>query len=438
MADIDAMCRDLDGAQVQANVRDSYYEGRQPLSYMAPEAREALKNRLRSMVVNLPRLVVESLAERLRVSGFSLDGQPLPQVAEAWERSGFEDAHGLVHTEALILGSAYVLAWVDAAGRPVLSVESARECRVTRDPLTREPVAGIKRWIDSDARRARLVLFERDQITEYVSSAEVPAGGFAPNTGWTTVNKTANPLGVLPLTPFTNRARVLGDPISEIDGVVDLSDALNKINSDMLVSSEFYARPRRWATGVEIVEDPITGEAINPFSDNPSRVWTVEAPEAKLGQFAQADLASYETAVDLILRQAAMVASLPPHYLSSTTASPTSADAIRSSEASLVAKCYARQRAFAPSWQRVAALVAAITSGGPLPERVRVDWASPETRSVGQQADAASKLVASKIITVARAQADLGYSEDEREQMRGDLVRQALDAAPLMLPQAPA
>lgn len=437
MIDVDSLCRDLDGSQVRAGVRDFYYAGTQPLSYLAPEAREALKDRLRSLVVNVPRLVVDSLAERLRVDGFTFGGQPMPEVWEAWERSGFEDSHGLVHTEALILGASYVLAWVDAQGEPILSVESARECWVRRDPLTREPAAAVKRWVDNDARRARLLLFEPDAITEYVSGAEIPEGGMPPNTGWITTRVTPNPLGVVPLVPFVNRARILGDPVSEIDVVADLADALNKVNADLMVSSEFYARPRRWATGVEIVEDPATSQPVNPFSDSPSRVWTVEEAAAKFGQFPQSDLKSFETAVDLILRQVAMLSSLPPHYLSSTMAQPTSADAIRSSEASLVSKAYQRQRAFGPSWQRVASLVSAIASGGRLSQRVGVLWASPETRTVGQQADAAAKLVGSKIIPVEQAQADLGYTPEQIEIMRGMRVREALDAEPLVLPQAP-
>lgn len=432
--DFEAMCRDLDAAQVKAGLRDAYYAGSQPLSFMAPEAREALKDRLRSMVVNVPRLVVDSLSERLQVSGFTLGGQPMPRVWEAWEGSGFEESHGLVHTEALILGSSFVLAWADSDGAATLSVESARECAVRRDPLTREPVVGIKRWIDSDARRARLLVFEPHQVRSFVSAAEIPAGGMAPNTGWNQTATMPNPLGVVPLVPFVNRARLLGEPFSEIDTVSDLADALNKIMTDLLVSSEFYARPRRWATGMQIEIDE-NGNAENPFTDSPSRVWTSEQAETKFGQFPQADLSSFETATEMVLRQVGMLSALPPHYLSSRSTQPTSADAIRSSEASLVSKAYQRQRAFTQSWARVAALVEAIETGGALPKRVQVQWASPETRTVGQQADAASKLVSSGIIPVEQAQADLGYSQEQRQEMRSMNVRAALDSQPLQIPR---
>ncbi|MGV9482550.1 hypothetical protein ACWDNR_24455, partial [Gordonia aichiensis] len=33
-------------------------------------------------------------------------------------------------------------------------------------------------------------------------------------------------------------------------------DSLNKILVDMMTTSEFVGRPRRWATGIELEEDP--------------------------------------------------------------------------------------------------------------------------------------------------------------------------------------
>ena len=53
----------------QLEVLDSYYEGEQSLSYMHPEQLRRLGNRVRQVVVNWPELVVDSLDERLDVTG---------------------------------------------------------------------------------------------------------------------------------------------------------------------------------------------------------------------------------------------------------------------------------------------------------------------------------------------------------------------------------
>ena len=50
---------------------DRYYEGKQPLAFLAPEAKLALGNRFGLMASNIPRLAVTALAERLRITGFT-------------------------------------------------------------------------------------------------------------------------------------------------------------------------------------------------------------------------------------------------------------------------------------------------------------------------------------------------------------------------------
>ena len=65
-------------------------------------------------------------------------------------------------------------------------------------------------------------------------------------------------------------------------------------------------------------------------------------------------------------------------------------------------------------------------------------WRSPESRTVAQAADAASKVVAAGLLSVERAQAQyLGLTPAEVEAERAAKVRASLDATPLTLP-APA
>ncbi|MGW3469555.1 hypothetical protein ACWDKQ_14045 [Saccharopolyspora sp. NPDC000995] len=77
----------------------AYYEGRQRLSYMHPELVETLDERVRQVVINWPRLVVDALEERIDLQGFRLGGKPeldanLDHVAQYNDLdAGYQQAH---------------------------------------------------------------------------------------------------------------------------------------------------------------------------------------------------------------------------------------------------------------------------------------------------------------------------------------------------------
>ena len=438
----------LDTAQTSIAKLDSYYAGTQPLSFLSQAAVDALGNTLRTVAVNLPRLAVDSLAERLNVVGFRIDGQPDDDLWSAWRSCDMQDAATQCHTEALAVGRSFAIVWA-RAGQPLISVESPRQVQVERDPATRAVTAAVKRWAEYG--KARAVVYGPEVITRFTSDAAIPQQwpadpvdqqgfGFPPDS-WTVSGETANPLGAVPVVPFINRGRLLDlEGVSEMAPILDLADALNKVMSDSLVSSEFYSRPRRWVTGLEIVEDE-DGNPVDPFSSEASRVWQSEAPETRFGSFDGGSLDSYGTLVGIITQQIGALAGLPPHYLGVHQDQPASADAIRSSESSLVTRALGKQRSFGSSWAQVAALAVAARDGAD-PSQVRAEtmWQSSETRTPAQAADAASKLVAAGIIPTGRAQQDLGYTPDEIEEMRSmergaALDRAAVNIAPQTEPQ---
>ena len=92
-----------------------------------------------------------------------------------------------------------------------------------------------------------------------------------------------------------------------------------------MVTSEYVGRPRRWATGIELIEEPVLDDDGDPVLDadsnpvveesNPipegSRAMISENDAAKFGQLAAADLAGYEASVRVILGQIMAVSTLP-------------------------------------------------------------------------------------------------------------------------------
>lgn len=410
------------------NELDTYYAGRQPLAFLAPESKQALGNRFGLMCSNIPRLVVGSLAERLRITGFTGD-------AGVWAdflANDLDQQAGVAHREALLLGDSYAIVWANRAGRPQVTVESAKQVATLNDPGTRQPYAGVKRWEDKARKTTELMMYLPDVIVHMRADQ---LGAVA--SGFKTVEEFPNPLGVVPVVNLRNTDRIVNFTysslfdygLSEIEDLKPLVDALNKSLADMMVTSEYVGRPRRWATGIELTEAPELDNEGNPVLDdddqpvmtevNPipegHRAMISENSDAKFGQLPAADLAGYEASVRVILGQIMAVSTLPAHYVGVFTDNPASADALRASESSLTARAEARQQTFGRAWEQVARLMIAVRDGVD-PNRVdgvRVQWADAATRSVAQEADAVVKLFQAGLLPQAYALGKLGYSADE-------------------------
>lgn len=406
----------LDESTAAYTELDSYYEGRQPLSFLSPEAKTALGSRFGRMASNIPRLAVTALAERLRVTGFTG-----ADVWPDWIANDLDQTAGIAHREALTLGKSYVIVWANPDGSPKVTVESARQMATIVDPGSRRIVAAVKRW--ETATTTEAVTYTADAITRLRSQS---LG--ATTTGFSTVETIPNPLGVVPVVAFKNGDRLLDDGASEITDLIPLCDGLNKSLADMLTTSEYCARPRRWATGIELEEDD-EGNAVNPIPEG-NRAMTSEAADAKFGQLPSADMSAYQDSVNVLLGQIMAVSALPAHYIGVTTSNPASADALRASEASLTARAEARQATFGRSWEQVARLMVAVRTGAdPLAVSARVQWADAATRSVAQEADAVVKLFGAGLLPASYALKRLGYDADEITQIRTARRGEALDAA---------
>lgn len=412
----------LDEPLARYSLLDNYYTGNQPLAFLSPESKTALGNRFGRMASNLPRLAVTALAERLRIIGFSDE-----KLWSEWLRNDMDQLSGVAHREALLLGDSFVIVWADLAGRPNVTVESAKQIAVQRDPGTREIIAAVKRWETETTTEA--VLYLPDTITRY------SANSVGATLGFQTVKEIPNPLGVVPLVDLRNSDRILDDyGSSEIEDMMPLVDGLNKSLVDMMTTSEYVGRPRRWATGIELEERPVIDSEGNPVLDdddqpvvetvNPipegNRAMIAESHEAKFGQLASADLGGYEASVNVLLGQIMAVSTLPAHYVGIFTDNPASADALRASEASLTARAEARQQTFGRAWEQVAKLMLAVrdrTDPRQISD-VSVKWADAATRSVAQEADATVKLFQSGLLPRDYALKKLGFSDLEISEIR--------------------
>ena len=66
---------------------------------------------------------------------------------------------------------------------------------------------------------------------------------------WQQVDEIDNPLGVVPLVPMLNNADTLGGASSEVQAILPLQDAVNKLLADMMIAREYSSFRQRWGPG---------------------------------------------------------------------------------------------------------------------------------------------------------------------------------------------
>lgn len=420
----------LESVQPVIERRALYLEGRQPLRFLV----DRVDPKVMGFKSNLARVAVRAVAGRIRLDDVqvSVDGRDVSERARRLVRDAdVPMVLGSVITEMLGLGSAYLIVWADEFGRPTITGESATQVAVERDPITRAVSSAVKRWVVRDAngveQAEHVVVYDRSRIVHLVRDRRDAKLVFK--------GAVDNPLGVVPVVPLINIERIHDDVgHSVVDDLAPLLDALNKLFVDLLTASESAARPKRFATGVALEDDPVGFTADEgfvaddvdtvlddlegqdhvraPFKDSDD-MWVSEQAEAKFGQLAGADLKGYQTAVDLVVQQIMAVSSLPAHMVGITTANPSTAEALRASEVALADEAASRVRVVSRPVEWAVRLLVAIDQGVS-PDRVSVDltWADTSTRSPGADADAAVKLHAEGIVDDEQAQAKVGAGKE--------------------------
>lgn len=363
-----------------------------PAAYLSAESAAALDNRLRRLSVNFPRLVVAAHSERLALAGIYWRGQ-LSEIWHEFQRAGGIELAELVHRDRAAYGAAYVTVWADDSGLPTLTGDTPETMAVGRDPSSGSVVWAVRSWSTGDGYgvgKDHAVVYTPHMVEIWEAGSGTPAGA----NSWKHVGTVDNPLEQVPVVPFIRRES-LGDGFSghsALDDVIDLTDAVAKLLSDAMVTSEFHARPRRWATGLEIETDE-DGRPIDPFSKG--RLLQSEDPATRFGQLDGARLDGYSDLIATLTQQIGCLTGLPPHYLGLHGDQPTSSDSVKAAETQLVVAAYAAQRQLSRPWSTVAWLLEAVVAEGAAVAGNRRDWTvvweSPEIRTPAQQADAALK-----------------------------------------------
>ena len=386
--------RQLAAERVELERLNAYYDGSQPLAYLHPDLLAELDNRVKQLVINWPRLVVDAVEERLDVEGFRVGADIDDTVWNWWQANNLDEESQMAHTDALVMRRAYTCVGVAEAtpGVPLITVESPLQVITKQDPRTRQVVAAVKSYWDEDTDVEHTALYLPDATYHYRGGIN----GMVEDRNL----RDEHGRGVVPITPLITRPRTLNKAgVSELADVVPLSDAANKIATDMMVAAEFHAIPRLVALG--ITEDDFVdedGRPVSKWEKIAGRIWATPAlpSEADVKQLPSADLRNFHDTINSLARLCAALSALPPHFFGWSDSNPASADGITAATMRLVKRVERRQRSYGGAWESTLRK-AYQWLDVPLPDgatRIETVWRDAATPSWSQSADALTKFAA--------------------------------------------
>lgn len=415
---------------------NDHFQGTQPLNYLNPELLAELDNRLQQVVINWPELVVDCLDERLDIEGFRVAGQAKDDTGmqEIWQYNDLDEWSQQAHVEAFVMRRSFAIIGANEAEEiPLITIESPLEVEAYFNPRTRQVDAACKWWDEKDVEEKDVhhatlylpmeTIWLVKKGSDWVEDPDYP--------------RDQHGLGVVPVVPLVNRPRLrVPGGKSELDSIIPISDAANKIATDMMVSAEFHAMPRRWALGFgpeDFVDE--NGNKLSSWSQRAGKVWASEKTRqqgAEVGQFPETQLSNFHSTMDLLARVVSALGALPPAFVGLATHNPASADAIRASETRLVKRAERRHRGFGGGWEQTMRIAERVRTGDWRPElrRLETRWRDASTPTIAQSADAAVKKYQAGITTLRQTREDLNYSDETIKIMETeDARKKAEDAA---------
>lgn len=371
---------------------------------------------------NLTGLVVEATAERMEVEGFRFGDDPDDDkdAWAIWQRSDFDAGSAEAITQALTYGRDFIS--VDPnGGDPRLIQEDARQVVVAHssDGL-RTRIAAWKCFTDEWTGGKWGTLYTPLRIFRFKAVGSKDRPTWVPRGISSEPDEFLNPLREVPF--FELRNRPLGRTKSEIANCVIPQQALNQAVFNTFAVAEYGAFRQKWVTGIELQRDS-AGNPVSPFDASVSKLFVGEPPQdatgvpVQFGNFDATDLSGYLDLGREIALHIARISRLPVTYFMKPE--NLAAETVALMVSALIKKCQRRVKGYEPAFED-AMRCAFKVIGDPRAEEMTAEtrWASMETRTVAQDADAAVKLTQgdNPVITPQTAQERyLGMSQTERD-----------------------
>lgn len=407
-----------------------YYEGEHDAQLTDRQRRYLQIKDDQEFNVNLCPVVVDSLAERLTVTGFMAEKGQDEILWQWWTDNRMDGVQKNVHTAAIRDGDGYVMVGLDNEhGRPTFTHEPAFNgtdgVKIHYASEQRQvAVFASKRWrIESEngddaGYRRRLNLYYPDRVEKYVSDQRAFEGNWVryQEEGdnfwpipWT--DGSGQPLGV-PIIHWRNQGRGYDYGRSELVDAIPVQNALNKSVIDLLSTADLMGFPLYYMLG----DDP-SALSIAPgaviYSNKP-------ANEVTFGKIPPSDLTPMSAIVDQFKITMAQVTRTPVSFFQISGHRPAEGT-LKQEEAGLVAKAKDRQVYFGNSWEDAMMLARRLAGvyGEPMDETITIStqWADAETRNEREHLETLKIKKEALGIPLQRLWAEAGYDADEIAEM---------------------
>jgi hypothetical protein len=368
---VSTLVRQLMYRQPILEKRQRYVEGKHDKPRGDPSYTTVFKKFQKLASSNYVGLITSAPVERMTVRGFRFgDAGTADEDAQAiWQANDMDMQSVTLHQHGSTFGLAYaVVTPPDHDSKvktptgleiPIITAEDPRTAIVYRDPnRPTKTLAGLRMWADEIMGRIVAILYlpegaygfvgpetntlenmTMEQTTNHLLGVGLAGGGF------TQSGFVANPDGFtdIPLQEYVWRPNTGDVPWGEADpSIITVQDRLNQNIFDRIVISYFAAYPQRWAAGVETKFKPNSkNQPENPFEPGVNKMWGVDTPTAKFGQFDAADINQILASCQADISDMAALSKTPPHYFMGKM-SNISGETLTQAESGLVSKTQLR------------------------------------------------------------------------------------------------
>lgn len=419
---VDKMSAEVNERKFRLELHNAYYDGLMRIASLGISVPPQLE-RLHT-VIGWPRIVVDSLDERLDVEGFRFsDGVDADtDLWDIWQANNLDEESQLAHLDGLVYGSAFITVGTndDPSGQPIMAVESPLDLACRYDARTRTITSAFRLFTFQRQRQATLYL-----PNETISLSQSATGS------WLVLDRDQHNLGQVPVVRMANRARITDRyGRSEITPeIVSLTDAACRTLMSLEVAREFYAAPQRYILGAS--ESAFQGPDGTPKSAWETYLGKVLALERDedgnvptVGQFTPYNPDAFTKVIDTYAKIITSITGLPSEYLGITTVNPSSADAIRMNSDRLINKVKRKQRSFEGAWEDAMRLALLIRDNHIPDEAKSMEtlWRSPEIPTPDATSQAIFRQIQGGSIppTSDPVLARLGWTALERQRLAAD------------------
>jgi hypothetical protein len=420
----------LSNSLIETNRLNDVYEGLERLKQLGLSIPRELEQF--TVWLSWPSTVVDSLEQRLDVTGFRLPGEAADtSLYDVWQYNNMDERQTFAHTDALALARSYVCVGTNEADRryPLITIESPKEMVAVRDPRTHRVSAALRLYDEVNGQTQRATFYLPNKTLWLKRDGSDWVNEFEPD---------EHNLGTVPVVPLVNRVRptrrtgsVL-EGVSEMARVIPIAESASRALTGLQLVQETMAAPQRGVLGAtkgDFVD--AEGNPLSAWEAYFGSVWAMSNANAKTFQFDAADMSNWDTAMNLYARQASGVSGLPVEYFGLNTENPPSADGQRAGETRLIKRAERVQTTFGHAWESVQRLVLRFRDGEWSEDARRMEtiWRDPGTPTVAQVTDAVVKRYQAGLVDWETAQERMGETPAAISQMR--TRRQADSAAAL-------